>query len=685
MYDVSRSTVGSDPVYLANSVGTGMSENLLPLSPEVEPLEERGLTFRSIALGITVVVLINFWATYAETVVKSSRLNLSVLQITLLAVFVVLVSIVNPILKTAGRRFAFSQGELLVIIAIGMVGSTVPTSGVTGFLIGVISTPYYFATPENQWAEFFHPHLDSWLMPIDPDGLKGFYEGLPPGAAIPWEIWLVPLAWWGSLILAVFAVSASAMVILRKQWVDHEKLVYPVSVVPIEMTQDAQSERLLPGFMQSKLFWIPAIFALAIFVWHTLSWFYPLMPGVTMLPHGGHFRFTRYSPGLYVQPLQFFTLGFAYFANTQVLFSVCFFYLLHVVEGGVFNRLGYQIGKSTDSFSADPASEAWQCFGALAAMVVWRLWVARKHLVDVFSKALNSHYPVDDSGEVLSYRTAVLTLIAGLFYSFFWLNRAGMDIVTAIIFMSGVAIIYIGISRVVSEAGVVYSGATVTPQAFVMDLRGTHVMSHASLTGVALSYSLIDYMRGLFTPGLAQVVKLGDHIQGSRRTLLYCVAIGVFSGFVTSLWLMITLGYSHGAYNFPRFPFFSGDPKGVYGSTLVLMKTPLSPEPERVIFFGIGAALMGIVTFLRYRFSWWPIHPIGMTISAADNTQSLVMPVFIAWACKTAIMRIGGVRLYRRAKPIFLGLLVGYTAGVVWSFLVDAIWWPGDGHSVHWW
>ena len=652
---------------------------------ETAPVSERGLTMRSAALGIGAVVFINLWVTYAETIVQTSRLNLSVFQITLLAVFIILVGVINPLLKFTNRRYALAPGELLTIVAIGIVGCVVPTSGITGFLIGVISTPFYFATPENGWAEFYHPNLNSWVMPTDLNAVRSFYEGLPRGASIPWQVWLAPLGWWTSLIVAVFAVSASTMIILRKQWVEHEKLAYPVAAVPIEMSQDALTARNLPEFMQSPMFWIAATIPFLIFVWHTLSWAYPHLPSVGVLPHGGYYRFTRYSPGLYVQPMQFLTIGFAYFANTQVLFSIWFFFLLHVVEGGLFNRLGYQIEQSTDLFSADPPTEAWQCFGALACLVVWRLWVARRHLRDVFMKTIRKDYPVDDSEEILSYRTAVLILFCSLIYVLFWLVQIGMDPVTALIFMSGVAIIYIGIARVVSEAGVVYSGATVTPQAFVMDLRGTQTMSGASLTAIALSYSLIDYMRGLFTPGLAQSIKLGDLIHGNRRLLFYCVGIGVLAGFISSVSLMIYMGHTYGAYNFPRFPFFSGDPKGVFDSTLTMMRAPKAPDPNRIIFFCIGASLMALLTFLRYRFSWWPLSPIGMTISAADNTASLVMPVFIAWMCKTVLIRIGGVSLYRKAKPVFLGLLVGYTAGVIWSFLVDAIWWSGQGHSVHWW
>jgi hypothetical protein len=302
----------------------------------------------------------------------------------------------------------------------------------------------------------------------------------------------------------------------------------------------------------------------------------------------------------------------------------------------------------------------------------------------VFLKAFRSDHPLDDRGEVLSYRISLIGLALCLAFALFWLTRSGMDVITAVMFLASLGVIYLGMTRVVAEVGVPYAQGTVTPQAFVMDLRGTYAMSGASLTSIALSYSLIDYMRGLFTPGLAHVVRLADRIRGSKRLLLFCVAIGVAAGLVSSLWLTLHLGYTYGAYNFSHL-FFGGNPKAVFTSTIGQMRTPKAPDFSRVMFFGIGAAAMALLTFLRYRFSWWPIHPIGLAVASADNVYGLAMPVFIAWAAKSVLMKVGGVALYRRSKPLFIGLLVGYTFGVVFSFLVDALWFPGQGHYVHGW
>ena len=57
-------------------------------------------------------------------------------------------------------------------------------------------------------------------------------------------------------------------------------------------------------------------------------------------------------------------------------------------------------------------------------------------------------------------------------------------------------------------------------------------------------------MRGLFTPGVAQSVKLDDLIRGNRRALLFWAGVSVLLGLVASVWYTLYLGYSHGVYNF---------------------------------------------------------------------------------------------------------------------------------------
>ena len=82
---------------------------------------------------------------------------------------------------------------------------------------------------------------------------------------------------------------------------------------------------------------------------------------------------------------------------------------------------------------------------------------------------------------------------------------------------------------------------------------------------------------------------------------------------------------------------------------------------------------------------WWRLHPIGFATASMINTEHLAIPLFFAWAVKSMILKVGGVQLYRRSTPFFVGLIVGYTLGVSFCFLVDALWFPTQGHLVHDW
>ena len=49
------------------------------------------------------------------------------------------------------------------------------------------------------------------------------------------------------------------------------------------------------------------------------------------------------------------------------------------------------------------------------------------------------------------------------------------------------------------------------------------------------------------------------------------------------------------------------------------------------------------------------------------------------------VPRLGGVERYEAARPFFMGMIGGYAFGVVLSFLIDWIWFPGSGHQIRGW
>ena len=83
---------------------------------------------------------------------------------------------------------------------------------------------------------------------------------------------------------------------------------------------------------------------------------------------------------------------------------------------------------------------------------------------------------------------------------------------------------------------------------------------------------------------------------------------------------------------------------------------------------------MASLLFLRHRFLWWPLHPIGFPIASTYTIVSYGwFAIFTAWLCKTIILRYGGVGAYRTMLPFFLGLILGeFTTAGVWVFIDGA-------------
>ena len=154
-------------------------------------------------------------------------------------------------------------------------------------------------------------------------------------------------------------------------------------------------------------------------------------------------------------------------------------------------------------------------------------------------------------------------------------------------------------------------------------------------------------------------------------------------GVILSVFLTLYLGYTTGASNFNDTPMRRGL-DGFYRA-VTLMKNPEPPRWQQIGFFGVGVGLTALLFFLRSRFPWWPINPIGLIVGGSYWAHFYLTSIFIAWFCKFVILKTGGAALYQKFRPFFLGLLVGYALGILIMFLMDVIWFPGSGHRVHTW
>ena len=633
------------------------------------------VTVRSIVGGLLLALLVIFWNTYVEYIAHTARMNITHFPIALFVPYTVL-TLVNGVFRRLGASWVLTRAELLVMLAMGLVGAAVPAYGLTSYFLGMIAIPYYLATPENQWATFFHQYLPPWLIPSNEgDAMRWLFEGLPsPDMPIPWSVWTIPLVGWLSFITAIVVGSVCFSVMLRKHWADNERLAYPILHAAGDLAEAEDTNPLL----SNRVFWIGAAIPLSILAWNMVSYFSPGFP-LIRLGHGW-MSMGAYFPRMHIR-FNFYTVGFAYFANVDVLFSIWAFYLFYCTQVAVYRRVG--ISLSSKSGSGD-ATTSLQAGGAFIALILWGIWLARGHLKNVFQKAFDSRSSVDDSRELLSYRACVFGFIFSVVFLIFWLRAIGIDWSVSVVITFGIFLLYMGAARVIAETGVVYFSMPMTPNGVIPFLfKGPNALGGSSQTALRLIDSVRSQNKAMFMPPLVHAARIGDLIEHHKRRLIVGIGLTLIVGIGAAITYSLYLGYLYGAYNFNDFPFTRYPPR-TYDGLVKALKGEERWEPERYLFLLAGIVTFSAVSIARYRFSWWPLAPIGMVVPPTHAVHS-IFSIFCTWAIKSILLRIGGVDLYRRMRPLFLGFLVGHALGVLVSFVIDQIWFPGQGHHTHSW
>ena len=630
------------------------------------------MTLRSAILGIIVVMAVVTGAPFSIWMVRSSEITWSYFPTSAGFCFVV-IFLANALVRRWRERWMLQPGELATIVIMGLAATGIPTF-IVGTLLAIISSPYYGATPENDWAGNIHPYLPEWIFPHDNSGdaMRWFYEGLPKGQTIPFDVWIGPLFWMLSLILTVYFVCFCMVVVFRRQWAVHERLVFPLMEMPRLLIDDGGRP-----IVRSKGFWLGVAIPLGMILFNLIGSFYIGFPKLEFT-QAVTLQFSRDFPAISLM-LYFPVIGFMYLVSTSVSFSIVFFYLLAVVQEGVTNRIGYDVTRP-DAFVWGMQSLSWQAWGGFVAMVVVSLWMGRRHLGEVMRQVFRGQQTIDDSEEMVSYRTAVYGFLIGLVYILGWLWKSGMDLHIAVLFIFGVLVAYYGVTRLVVQAGVYFLGPPVGAQAFTLAITGTSIGGR-NLVALGITYAWFGDVQSLFMPAAAHGARLAE-IYRIRGSMAWALGLAAVVGFITCLYFVLSLCYQYGAGNFGSWYFVAGGGAGgmAYDGVIRHFNEPWPTDWNKLSYFGIGIVSYAVLAVLQYRFHWWPLHPIGITLAPLWMTRLIVFSIFLAWLCKSSIMRYGGISAYRDARPFFMGLIAGYFLGVGVSYLVDVFWFMGEGH-----
>ena len=192
-----------------------------------------GVTARSLLCGAAIACGISVGAPYGNMVLRGSYMALDFSTAGAIFLFFLFTFFVHTFLGLLHPRLVLNREELVIVYIMGIVGCSIPTMGLTEYLLPIISGGTYYASMENEWRELIHPYIRPWLVPQDAEAVKFFYEGSPRGYPLHWKAWLAPLMAWIPLVLAVYFSMICIVVVLRRQRIERERLTFPLVQVPL--------------------------------------------------------------------------------------------------------------------------------------------------------------------------------------------------------------------------------------------------------------------------------------------------------------------------------------------------------------------------------------------------------------------------------------------------------------------
>ena len=676
-------------------------------SPDALPLAEpRLISLRAVLLGLLGVVSINLLAPHNNYVVDQTGVVGNSLSIAGVFFCLVLVGGVNAAAHRWTPRYALRRGEIAVALGMVLVGCCVPGVGLFRYLPGHLLAPFYWSAQRPEYAAAMASYgLADWLFPTfasaDPAArgndpvVQHFYGRIPPTgddslfarvAAVPWGAWVMPLATWGIFLFLLLTAVLCLTVIFRRQWVENERLAFPLATVYGALIEPPE-----PGRAFNRLFRSPAFLwaAAGVFVVHLFSGFSRYVPDVPAIPltwdlrpvFAGSAFWSTAEWFLTQQQVYFTVIGIAFFLRTSVLTSLIVFCL----AGGFFRMVMLSYGSDfTTPMQAD------QQLGSGVVVLGATLWVARRHLAAVGRQMIGRPRRRDPRGLYLPYALAAWGVVASTAGMVAWLVLAGVSAGAACVYVAVLMGVMLLVGRVVAETGVLYvliATPATLPITYASTLTGAPAAPLSSFFfGRLLSTMFLWDTRESLPNYATTALRVADaSIVDANRTRRRAV------GYVLLLGLALLIAYVTASGSTLYF---------FYHNAATLGQNPVSPLspfeslelPQRAldetrdfaagidpaarfhgVMFGSGAIATLLLTLGNLRFAGWPLSPVGFLLATSWGMKVTWFSLLLGLIIKLVLVRLAGSRIVQRATPLFIGLVVGEVVATAFWMIVALV------------
>jgi len=633
---------------------------------------QKDITLKAILIGLIFVAINAYWVGIASELWYTlftlvNPFSNAIFTLTILLIF-------SLLLGKISRRFSLSSSELMVIYIMVTMVSTISGATMMASMLGTLTQPFWFASPENEWRSLFWQHIPSWFTVSDSEVLRGYFYGESTFHTTEnIKAWAIPILTWSSFIFFLYFSLLCISTIVRKRWIEEEKLSYPIVQLPLAMATDSNR------FFCSRLMWIGLIFAASV---RMLNGLHDIFPAIPQIPYG--YRLDRFftdkpwnAMGYTNMSFSLSIIGLTYFIPLDLAFSCWFFFWINKMERVFGSIAGWQ-----SLYLNEQSSGAWIGIGLLA------LWISRRHLIRFFKHIIGLS-KFDDSNEPIKFRSSLFLLFMSITFLVLFCYFAGMSLWAVGAYLLLFYLFGIAIARVRAELGPPYHEIVFTnPRGMMVDIFGSRMLRGTNLTVLTFLYPFNRCNRAHPMPYQIEALKISERVGMNGKRLLAAISLAIGFGAIATFWSYLHITYKYGTLAKCR-GWISHSGWESFNPLQNWLQYPQGADFKSITFMIIGFGIVVFLSLMHRMFLWWPLHPSGYVLSGGGwgGMTYFWFPVMISWLMKSIILRYGGLKIHRKAKLFFLGLILGdFTLRSIWSIvsLILNIYMPasGAGHTL---
>jgi len=571
--------------------------------------------------------------------------------------------------------------ELLFTWVIMVLVSGIAYTGFARTFFINLTAPFYFSNVENQWLKDLVPLIPGNLLPGTASAVELLYNGIDGGrdkgwldvaAQVPWKAWLLPFLSWGIFILSAYFLILCLVHMIARQAMENERMNFPLLILP-RMIQEAFDKNQLRAFWFNKYLLMGLAIPACLHLLNGLNFYFPSFPHInTLVLAGPYFPRQGIFAGFIKLKLYFYPafIGFAFLASKQVSFSFWFFFILGAFFTGVLSVSGLSLPESELGATFGPTlsrPEEVQMIGAFLVFAFFLVWMARFHFKDVAQNALGLNRGKLDPEQVVD-KFAFWGTGAGFVALTGWFVFHGVSLVQSVVLILFFLIFTMVAVRVVCQGGITYFTLNVAPLDAMNTIFGLKMFSGLGLllAGISQKVMFVD-LRESVAPSILHGLRITRRAKGQMTiagmiflTMAVCLAVSAMA--------MILLCYKYGIREL-QLDWATRTTLSMYNQIQPLMSH--ADQGNSIIYFTLlGGLVMGGLVFCYHRFYWWPLHPIGYLMIYSSAMKILWISFFIGWMFNTLCMRYGGIRLFKKMRFFFAGMIMGdFLMGGSWALI----------------